>query len=154
MSTTDAFLLAVSSAVTHDLLGGFLGRRSPRTQVLVRLATTWIVGAAALVWAWSPPELLTRFYTAGVGLLSAGLFVPVVLGLWWRRANRAGGVWALVVGSGSYVGVLVFGGALPFAVEPIVAALPLSLAAMVWCGLRGRPDGPEVEEAVARLHRD
>ncbi len=154
MSTTDAFLLAVSSAVTHDLLGGVLGRRSPRTQAIVRLVTTWIVGAAALVWAWSPPELLTRFYTAGVGLLSAGLFVPVVLGLWWRRANRAGGVWALVVGSGAYVGLLVFGGALPFPVEPIVAALPLSLAAMVWCGLRGRPDGPEVEEAVARLHRD
>lgn len=152
MSTTDAFLLAVSSAVTHDLLGGVLARRSPRAQALVRLAATWVVGAAALVWAWSPPELLSRFYTAGVGLLSAGLFVPVVFGLWWRRANLAGGVAALVVGSGVYVGVLALGAALPVRVEPIVAALPLSLLAMVWFGLRGRADAPEMDEAVSRLH--
>ncbi len=152
MSTTDAFLLAVSSAVTHDLLGGVLGRRSARTQAVVRLAATWIVGAAALVWAWSPPELLTRFYTAGVGLLSAGLFVPVVFGLWWRRANLAGGVAALVTGSGVYVLLLLFGGALPVRVEPIVAALPLSLAAMLGFGWRGRPDSAAMGEAVARLH--
>ena len=99
MSTTDAFLLAVSSAIAHDLFGGYLGKKSPRAQAAARLVATWIVGAAALYWAWSPPELLTRFYTAGVGLLSAGLFVPVVFGIWWKRANLAGGIAALLTGT-------------------------------------------------------
>ncbi len=152
MSTTDAFLLAVSSAVAHDLLGDFLARRSPRAQAAARLVATWLVGSAALIWAWSPPELLTRFYTAGVGLLSAGLFVPVVFGIWWRRANLAGGVLALVTGAGVYTLVLVTG---PwFGLGPILVALPLSLAAMLIGGTWGRPDPESRSAAVARLHRE
>ena len=149
MSTTDAFLLAVSSAVAHDLLGGFLSRKSRRAQAAARLGATWVVGAAALYWAFSPPELLTRFYTAGVGLLSAGLFVPVVFGIWWRRANLAGGVGALTVGVAVYALTLSFG---PAGIEPIVVALPLSLAAMIAGGMLGRQDPAGRARAVERLH--
>ena len=152
MSTTDAFLLAVSSAIAHDLFGGYLGKKSPRAQSLARLTATWIVGAAALFWAWSPPELLTRFYTAGVGLLSAGLFVPVVFGIWWRRANLAGGVAALLTGSLTYTLLLFAGPALGVGIGPILLALPLSFAAMLVGGRFGRRDPPERETAVARLH--
>ena len=151
MSTTDAFLLAVSSAVAHDLLGGFLSKRSRRTQALARLGATWLVGALALAWAFSPPELLTRFYTAGVGLLSAGLFVPVVFGIWWRRANLAGGALALVLGVGAYALALAFESAL--GVPPIAVALVASLAGMLAGGILGAPDPPERMRAVARLHR-
>lgn len=153
MSTTDAFLLAVSSAIAHDLFGGYLGKKSPRAQSLARLGATWIVGAAALFWAWSPPELLTRFYTAGVGLLSAGLFVPVVFGIWWRQANLAGGVAALLTGSLTYSLLLFAGPAVGLRLEPILLALPLSFVAMLVGGRFGRPDPPEREAAVARLHR-
>ncbi len=153
MSTTDAFLLAVSSAICHDLFGGSLSRRGKRTQAAARLGATWLVGAAALYWAFSPPELLTRFYTAGVGLLSAGLFVPVVFGIWWRRANLAGGVSALVVGILAYTLVLFAGPALGIGLGPILVALPLSLAAMVFGGTFGRSDPAERTQAVLRLHR-
>ncbi len=148
MSTTDAFLLAVSSAIAHDLLGGWLRGRSQLVQNAARMGATWMVGAAALYWAWSPPEVLSQFYTAGVGLLSAGLFVPVVLGLWWKRANLAGGVAALVVGVVAYAAALFAGTALP----PIVVALPLSLLAMILGARLGRSDPPDRLDAVARLH--
>lgn len=153
MSTTDAFLLAVSSAIAHDLFGGYLGKKSPRAQAAARLVATWIVGAAALYWAWSPPELLTRFYTAGVGLLSAGLFVPVVFGIWWKRANLAGGIAALLTGAFSYSFLLFAGSAVGIGIGPILVALPLSFAAMLLGGRLGRPDPAARREAVAALHR-
>lgn len=153
MSTTDAFLLAVSSAIAHDLFGGYLGKKSPRAQSLARLVATWIVGAAALYWAWSPPELLTRFYTAGVGLLSAGLFVPVVFGIWWKRANLAGGIAALLTGAFSYSFLLFAGPAVGIGIGPILVALPLSFAAMLLGGRLGRSDPAARREAVAALHR-
>ena len=152
MSTTDAFLLAVSSAVAHDLLGGYLSRKSKRAQAAARLGATWIVGAAALYWAWSPPELLTQFYTAGVGLLSAGLFVPVVFGLWWRRANLMGGVLALVSGVTTYSVVLLAGPQLGIGIGPILLALPVSLLAMLVGGQWGARDPAERLRAVERLH--
>ena len=80
------------------MIGG--GRASERTLSLVRIVTTWVIGIAALLWAFSPPELITQFYTAGVGVLSSSLFVPTVAGLWWKRANLAGGVGAVVSGAG------------------------------------------------------
>lgn len=153
MSTTDAFLLAVSSAIAHDLFGGYLGKKSPRAQSAARLVATWIVGAAALYWAWSPPELLTRFYTAGVGLLSAGLFVPVVFGIWWKRANLAGGIAALLTGASTYSFLLFAGPAVGIGIGPILAALPLSFAAMLLGGRLGRADPAARKEAVAALHR-
>jgi len=153
MSTTDALLLACSSAIAHDLLGGFLRRRaSDKTLVAIRVASAWIIGILALYWALSPPELLSRFYTAGIGLLSAGLFVPTIAGLWWKRANRAGGVAALVAGVGSYG--LTLGGAVDLGLPPIVVSLAASALAMAAGGLLGARETSEMREQVAALHVD
>ena len=151
MSTTDALLLACSSAISHDLLGGLLkGRASERTMGLVRIGSTWVVGVAALLWAFSPPELITEFYTAGVGILSASLFVPTIAGLWWRRANLAGGVGA--VASGAVVYVLVQFGVVDIGVAPVVVALFASAAAMILGGCFGPRESKEMVERIEALH--
>ncbi len=151
MSTTDALLLATSSAITHDLLGGFFRLRTgERTMAALRVGSAWVIGALALLWALSPPELITRFYTAGIGLLSAGLFVPVIAGLWWRRANKAGGVAALVAGLGVYAASL--GGALELGPPPIVVALAASALAMAACGFFGPADSAAKLDGVEALH--
>jgi SSS family transporter len=152
MSTTDALLLACSSAIAHDLLGGFLqGRASERTLSVVRVGSTWAVGIAALLWAYSPPELISEFYTAGVGVLSASLFVPTIAGLWWKKANLTGGVGAVL--SGATVYVLVQIGILDVGLAPIVVALFASAAAMVLGGLFGPAETPEMIEKIGALHR-
>jgi len=151
MSTTDALLLACSSAIAHDLLGGFLRQRaSDRTLAAVRVASAWVIGIFALYWALSPPELLSRFYTAGIGLLSAGLFVPTIAGLWWKKANLTGGVGALVSGAGIYA--LALTGALDIGLPPIVVALSASALAMAAGGWLGRSDARDMTEQIAALH--
>jgi Na+/proline symporter len=151
MSTTDALLLACSSAVAHDWLGGWLARRaSAKAQAAIGVGTAWIIGGLALCGALSPPALLSRFYTAGIGLLSAGLFVPTIAGLWWTRANRAGGVASLVAGAGAYV--LGLAGALDLGLPPIVVALAASALAM-WAGVWiGACDSHELQQRIAALH--
>lgn len=151
MSTTDALLLACSSAIAHDIVGGLLkGRASEKTMASIRVAAAWVVGLLALYWALSPPELISRFYTAGIGLLSASLFVPTIAGLWWKRANLAGGAASLVVGAATYVVGLL--GVFDIGVAPVVTALAASALAMLAGGLLGRRESASMIEAVSTLH--
>jgi sodium/pantothenate symporter len=151
MSTTDALLLACSSAITHDILGGILrGRATERTMTIVRVGSTWLIGILALTWAFSPPELISQFYTAGVGLLSSSLFVPTIAGLWWKRANRTGGVASVVAGAVVY-GLTVFGG-INIAIPPVVLALLASFSGMLLGGLYGPPEKSEMIAEIESLH--
>jgi sodium/pantothenate symporter len=151
MSTTDALLLACSSAIAHDILGGILrGRASERTLATVRIGSTWLVGILALIWAFSPPELISQFYTTGVGLLSSSLFVPTIAGLWWKRANRTGGIAAVVAGAVVY-GLGVFGG-INVGVPPVVVALLASASGMILGGLIGTPETSEMIAEIESLH--
>ena len=151
MSTTDALLLACSSAIAHDILGNFSREKtSERTQALIRIGSAWLIGLLALYWAISPPELISRFYTAGVGLLSASLFVPTIAGLWWRKANRVGGVAALVTGASTYV--LVYFDVVDVGVAPVVAALLASTTAMALGGHFGPQESPQMLAKIEALH--
>ena len=153
MSTTDALLLACSSAIAHDILGNlFRSRASERSLAWIRVASAWVIGMLALYWALSPPELITKFYTAGVGLLSSSLFVPTIAGLWWKRANLLGGTVSLLMGATTYV--LTYFEVVDLGVAPIVAALVASGLGM-WLGARlGRQDPEQIRAEIDRLHRD
>lgn len=154
MSTTDALLLACSSAIAHDLLTQLSPGVSESVKSTARIVSAWIVGVLALILAYSPPELISEFYTAGVGLLSAGLFVPVIAGLWWKKANLAGGVASVVVGSVSYALVVILNrnGVLPSSVAPIVVAIPASLVAMYVGGIVGARASDEMLHSIEALH--
>ena len=147
MSTTDALLLACSSAIAHDMLGHL--RLGPRARAGINMATVWIVGLAAMVLAFSPPVLLTELYSVAIGLLSAALFVPTVAGLWWKRAGPAGGMASAAIGAGVYL-VAELSSALP-SLSAILVALPASAIAM-WAFSRARPD-EQLVQGVSRLHK-
>jgi sodium/pantothenate symporter len=116
----------------------------------IRIGSTWVIGVVALYWAFSPPELISQFYTAGVGVLSASLFVPTVAGLWWKKANLAGGVGAVL--SGAVVYVLVQVGVIDVGLAPVVVALAASAAAMLLGGLLGPAESAEMIGEIEALH--
>ena len=153
MSTTDALLLAVSSAVAHDLIGRGLGARlGPKALGRVNVGVVWVIGLTAMVLAYDPPGLITVFYSAAIGVLGASLLVPVLAGLWWRRANLTGGVAALVAGAVVYLTVQLAPGTPPL--SAILFALPASALAMVAGAFFGPPDPPERLAAIAALHEE
>ncbi len=151
MSTTDALLLAVSSAIAHDLLGTLLkNRASERVMTLIRVGSAWVVGALALYWAFSPPELISEFYTAGIGLLSASLFVPTIAGLWWKRANLVGGVSSLIIGALIYIPLELK--LVDWGVSAILVALPASAFAMVLGGFLAPAESKVLLDEIGALH--
>ncbi len=152
MSTTDALLLACSSALAHDLLGNFIQKNlSEKAGNWISVGVAWVIGLVAMILAYSPPKLITEFYSAAIGMLSAGLFVPVLAGLWWKRANLAGGVAALLTGVAVYLFVQYTPGTPPL--SAILFALPSSALAM-WIGGRfGSASRNEILEAITGLHR-
>ncbi|MDP1570010.1 MAG: hypothetical protein Q8L86_08400 [Vicinamibacterales bacterium] len=151
MSTTDALLLACSSAIAHDLLGQTLKRKvSASAAHWVAVGSAWVVGLTAMGLAYSPPALISQFYTAAIGLLTAGLFVPTIAGLWWRRANLAGGIAAILVGASVYLTVQFTPGTPPL--SAILFALPASTLAMWLGGTFGAQERPEMIAEIARLH--
>jgi sodium/pantothenate symporter len=163
MSTTDALLLACSSAISHDLLGKLVETKlSEKAGGYLNIGIAWLVGLIAMYFAYSPPKLITAYYTDAIGLLSAALFVPVVAGLWWKKANLTGGVASIVAGASVYLFVLFisemasffFGVKIP--VPPrfsaILFALPASAVAMIIGGLFGKSVEPSMIDAIDKLH--
>lgn len=153
MSTTDALLLACSSAIAHDLVANVWGKDLSSVAIgRINILVVWIVGLVAMSLAYSPPALITGYYTDAIGALSAGLFVPVVAGLWWKRANLTGGVAAFLVGVSTYAAMM-FWPEMPKRCG-ILFALPASGAAMWIAGSLAKTELPRMIEDVAQLHGD
>ncbi|MCI0693793.1 sodium:solute symporter family protein [candidate division KSB1 bacterium] len=152
MSTTDALLLACSSAISHDVLGNFVEKKlSEKAGGYLNIGIAWLVGLIAMYFAYSPPKLITMFYSAAIGLLSAALFVPVIAGLWWKKANLAGGIGSILVGFVVYL-FFQFSQLAP-PLSAILFALPASALAMIFGGKFGKPVESGMVDAIDKLHR-
>ncbi|WP_051580523.1 cation acetate symporter [Pseudonocardia acaciae] len=154
LATSLGLLLALSGAVSHDLLPGATVRRLR----LTTLATALCVVALALPSVYlDVGVLVTSAFT-----VAASTFCPLlVLGIWWPRLTARGAVVGMVVGLLASAGVIGTGFAL--AVPPGLAAIllgqpalvsvPLAFLTMVLVSLRGRPPA-WANAAMLRLHLD
>lgn len=117
----------------------------------LNVGIAWAIGLVAMYLAYSPPPLIAQFYSAVIGLLTASLFVPVIAGLWWKKANLAGGIASVVTGASVYLIVQFTPGTPPL--SAILFALPASVLAMIIGGKLGQLAKPEMVENIERLHR-
>ncbi|WP_449355386.1 sodium:solute symporter family protein [Virgibacillus natechei] len=130
MSSTDSLLLAVSSAVAYDLYQGVINPKATQRETLkVSMIATWVIGIVIMLMTLNPPEYLVVLYTGAVGLMVASFFGPMVLGIWWKKANTPGAITGLLTGGISFlVAFLIF--EMPYNSE-ILVALPISLVSMI-----------------------
>ena len=148
MSTVDTMLLLVSASIIKDLyvryrlkndVSGISAKKIGRMSFCCTLAAGVLVFCASF----NPPDLLVWINLFAFGGLEAVFLWPVVLGMYWRRANATGAVWSMAAGVAAFMLLSVFkvpmGG-----VHPIVPTCVISLFAF-WLGsLRGAPVQPEV----------
>jgi len=150
MSTTDALLLACSSAVAHDILGYFLPDLEEGVNNRIRVYSTWSIGLLAMAFAFDPPSLITVFYSSAIGILCAGLFVPTVAGIWWKDANTTSGICAFLFGIVTYIFVQFLPGT-P-ALSAILFALPASLGGLIVGNQFGGRVSDNIVESISKLH--
>ncbi|MBB6450121.1 SSS family transporter [Geomicrobium halophilum] len=153
MSTTDALLLAVSSAFAYDLYKGVYKPKATHQQILRASAIfTWVIGITVMFITLHPPPFLVVLYTAAVGFMVAALFAPLVFGIWWRQANSAGAITGLSVGAVSFM-VAFLGFELPYNSE-ILIALPLSIISMMIVSVWTQGPSQNMLDRMDHYHQD
>ena len=101
LSTADGLLLTISNALSHDFIFRVI---RPNASALKRvMLSKMMVLVTAVLAAWVASlriaSILPLVATA-FSLAAATFFPALVLGIFWRRANRAGAVAGMVAGAG------------------------------------------------------
>lgn len=150
MSTVDSVLILVASAVVKDVYLNFVRpHASEGTVKKLSLLVTSVIGTLVFVAAIKPPDFLVWLNLYALGGLEAVFLWPIVMGLYWKRANAAGALASMAVGVSTY---LVFDKvwSRPFGTHTVVLPLLLGLLAMVLVSYVTRPPS---EETVAKFWR-
>jgi len=103
-STSSATLLAPSTSFVENILKNLRPRMSDKQQLLATRTT--IVAFAALVLAYAIALKGTSIYdlvSAAYQVTLVGAFVPLVTGLYWKRATTQGAVLSLTLGVGTWL---------------------------------------------------
>ncbi len=99
LSTAAGLLLAISSAISHDLLKGTF---TPRITQKQELLAARISMAGAIVFAgylgWNPPGFAAEVVALAFGLAAATLFPALMMGIFMPRMNRAGAIAGMLAG--------------------------------------------------------
>ncbi len=99
MSTADGLLLAIANALSHDLYYKIIDPKADTSRRLI-VARILLVGIAALA-AFVASLKLTGILGAvawAFCFAASGLFFPLVLGVWWKRANTPGAIAGMIGG--------------------------------------------------------
>ena len=101
LSTADGLLLTISNALSHDFFFRLVRQNS--TPIKRVMFSKLMVLVTAVLAAWVASLRITNilpFVTAAFSLAAATFFPALVLGIFWRRANRAGAVAGMLTGAG------------------------------------------------------
>jgi sodium/pantothenate symporter len=104
MSTVDALLILVSSALVKDVYLNYIKPDAGDNHVKkVSFSVTAIIGILVILLALSPPDLIVWLNLFSFGGLESVFIWPVILGLYWRKGNKYGAITSMILGMGSYI---------------------------------------------------
>jgi sodium/pantothenate symporter len=111
MSTIDSQLILASATLIRDLYTNYIRTgRKPDDRRLHTLSfyCTALLGTIVFLAALRPPDLIVWINLFAFGGMQATFLWPVVLGLYWQRANPQGALWSMVTGLGAYFALVIW----------------------------------------------
>jgi cation/acetate symporter len=92
-------LLVISAAVSHDLIKGiFAPQISDKGELLAgRIAAAFAIAIAGYL-GFDPPGWVAQVVAFAFGLAAASLFPVILLGIFWKRANKQGAIAGMLTG--------------------------------------------------------
>ncbi|MDQ5946282.1 MAG: cation/acetate symporter [Pseudomonadota bacterium] len=101
LSTADGLLLTIANALSHDVYYKMIDPNAPTTRRIgVSKALLLVVAAlAAYVTSLKPGDILF-LVGAAFSLAASGFFPALVLGVFWKRANKLGAIIGMLAGLG------------------------------------------------------
>lgn len=167
LSTADGLLLTIANALSHDLYYKMIDPNAPtsRRVTISKVLLLVVALAAAAVAAQKPADILF-LVSAAFSFAAAAFFPALVLGIFWRRANKWGATLGMIAGLGTtfyYMATTqpwmrsVFGVTSPIAdniwwgIQPISAGLfgvPVGFAVIIIVSLLTKAPDQEIQELV------
>ena len=156
MSTADGLLLAIANALSHDLYYKIIDPKAEtKTRLVVARVLLIVIGAlGAFVASFKLTGILGAVAWA-FDFACSGLFFPLVLGVWWKRANRQGAIAGMLGGliAGTwYLYMVRWGGMDPWiGIDHLrfgIIGMPVSLVAMVVVSLMTAEPDKETQDMV------
>ena len=159
MSTADGLLLAIANALSHDLYYKIIDpeAETKKRLLVARVLLLGIGAAGAFVASLKLTSILGAVAWA-FDFACSGLFFPIVLGIWWKRANRAGAIAGMAGGfiAGTwYLYMVRFAGMDPWiGIDHLrfgIIGMPVSLVLMIVVSLMTAPPDEETQKMVDEI---
>lgn len=148
IQSTVAFqMLNVNSCIVMDIYKDLCkkGKASDSQLKTANTIAVVIVIAITVGFAIKPPALIGVINNFAIAGGACAFFMPMLLGVWWKRANKYGCIASMVVGIGYYL-LSTAVPALSFGVLPLIPSLVIALIAMVGVSLvTPKPDDAVID---------
>jgi SSS family transporter len=140
MSTVSSLLIVAGSALSYDIWNTLIDRQvTGERRMWVGRAGTAVVGSVPVILLLSgvsQGELVQFIVLLFTGLMAASFFVPVVLGVYWRRGTREGAMAAMLGGMIATFAWKLLG---PSSIDPVLPGFLASAILMVSVSLLTAP---------------
>jgi len=132
MSTADSCLMASSGNFLTDILTKwFRIPKSNKAFLLLSQGLTFILGSVALLLATRMPNVLELMLYSYAFMVS-GLFVPVIGALFLKKASPTAAFYAMLLGGGTTITLIIGGWSLPFDLDPNIFGITLSFLSFIF----------------------
>jgi len=161
MSTADGLVLAIANALSHDLYFKIIDPKADvQKRLIVARALLIVIGAAGAYIASMRITSILGAVAWAFDFAMSGLFFPLVLGVWWKRATREGAIAGMIAGLAAGTAYLIYVGPKFMAMTPwlgidhlrfgIIGA-PVCLVAMVVVSLMTKEPDKATQAMVDEL---
>ena len=97
MSSVDSLLIMSSAAIVKDLYINYFDKNPSESKIKkLSFATSLLLGIIVFVLALNPPKLLVWINLFALAGQEAAFFCPILLGLYWKRANATGAAVSMI----------------------------------------------------------
>ncbi len=101
LSTAAGLLMAISSAISHDLIKGTLNPGISEKGELLAARIAMGVSIAVATWlGLNPPGFAAQTVALAFGIAAASLFPAILMGIFSKRINSAGAITGMLAGLG------------------------------------------------------
>ncbi len=99
LSTADGLLLAIANALSHDIYYKMVNPKADsKTRLTIAKVLLVVVAIAAALLAQTKPADILSMVAWAFSIAAAGLFAPLVMGVWWSRTTSAGAIAGMICG--------------------------------------------------------
>jgi len=160
LSTADGLLLTISNALSHDLYYKVINPQASTHRRLVISKSQLLVVAVVAAWVASlRPDNILFMVGLAFSIAASSFFPALVLGIFWKRANRPGALSGMLAGLGITLYYVVrthpfFGGSMEaawFGINPISAGVfgvPLGMLTILAVSLVTPPPPRQIQDLV------